>query len=115
MEIAKGTIITLGVAGFMQGYESVAGQGLALAMDKGFAAAADCLEGHLEVHQGDLLLAGPEFIALCWLGGRIHAYNRGYETEVAPEAVRLMGEDLAQRIIDRDLESAELTAAEGEE
>lgn len=114
MEITKETIITLGVAGFMQGYESVAGRALALSMSESFAAASDFLEGYLEVHQGDLLIAGSEFIALCWVGGRIYANNRDYETEVAPEVVRLMCEQLAQQLSDNDLEPAELTGAEGE-
>ena len=111
MEITKETCIALGVAGFMQGYKSVAGRGLTPTAES-WSEAAGYLENHMEAHGDELLIAGPEFIALCWLGGRIHAYNCGYETQGAPEAVRLMGEELAQEFSGNDSEPAGLPAVD---
>ena len=110
MEITKETCIALGVAGFMQGYKSVAGRGLTPTAES-WSQAAAILENNMEAHGDELLIAGPEFIALCWLGGRIHAYNRGYETQGAPEAVRLMCE-LAQEIGGNEIEPVGMPAGE---
>ena len=111
MELAKEHCIALGVAGFMQGYKSVAGQGIKPTADS-WPKAAAILESHMAANGDEILIAGPEFIALCWLGGRIHAYNRGYETMGDPEAVRLMCEELAYEI---NHDENEISTLDGEE